>query len=274
MCENFKTILTIAGCDPMAGAGIQADIKTTQALKVYAMSVVTAVTAQNYSGVKGIMPVDKNLLHLQLQCVMEERKPDAVKIGMIPNAETANVIADFLLEKDFPFVVVDPVMISSSGDLLSSNETLNILQNKILPQTYLLTPNIPEAEKLSEMEILSAEDAKKAGERIIKRYGCKSVLVKGGHLQNQDELQDTLIYKKGANIVSRIFTHDFIETNNTHGTGCTLSSAIASFLALGYKLEEGVDISINYLHRVLKESCRHNWGAGKNHPMWHNIEKV
>ena len=222
----MKTALSIAGSDCSGGAGIQADIKTMTMNGVYAMSVITALTAQNTTGVRAIQESTPEFLKQQLDAVFEDIYPDAVKIGMVASGELIRVIADSLNFYNARNVVVDPVMVASAGSSLIKQEAVRTLSEALLPLATLVTPNIPEAQVLSRLKIETKEDMIAAAKMIGDRYHC-AVLLKGGHSVND---ANDLLYEKGE---LRWFEGKRIENPNTHGTGCTLSSAIASNLAKG-----------------------------------------
>lgn len=259
--RNRKTVLTIAGSDSSGGAGIQADIKTMMANGVYAMSAITALTAQNTQIVAAVMNVTPEFLAQQLDCVFTDIFPDAVKIGMMSSADLVRVIARKLREYGAENVVVDPVMVSTSGSRLLDEEAVSILKEELLPQAALVTPNIPEAEVLSGEKISTAEDMIRAAEKISRE--CKTaVLVKGGHSIND---ANDLLYQNGTALW---IEGQRIENPNTHGTGCTLSSAIASNLAKGYGLEEAVQRAKDYLSDALRVMLDLGKGSG---PMDHGF---
>lgn len=254
-----KTALTIAGSDSSGGAGIQADIKTMSANGVYAMSAITALTAQNTVGVQGIFEVTPEFLALQLDSVFTDIPPDAVKIGMVSSAGLIEVIAEKLRQYGAKNIVVDPVMVATSGAKLISDEAVETLKEKLFPLAAVLTPNIPEAEVLAGMPIRSAEDMITAARAISARYHC-AVLCKGGHKLN--DANDLLC--RGDEW--RWFNGARIDNPNTHGTGCTLSSAIASNLAKGDDLETAVARAKAYISDAL--SAMLDLGAGSG-PMDH-----
>lgn len=260
--KKRKTTLTIAGSDSSGGAGIQADIKTMQANGVYAMSAITALTAQNTTGVSGIFEVTPEFLGQQLDAVFTDIYPDAVKIGMVASAELVKMIAFKLKEYKAERIVVDPVMVSTSGSRLISEEAIQILKTELFPLASVLTPNIPEAEVLFGASIHSAEDMERAAQAISEEYHC-AVLLKGGHQLND---ANDLLYAEGK---SRWFYGRRIDNPNTHGTGCTLSSAIASNLAKGYGLEEAVERAKEYISGALAAML--NLGAGSG-PMDHGFD--
>ena len=238
---KMKTALTIAGSDSSGGAGVQADIKTMTMNGVYAMSVITALTAQNTLGVRAILDSTPEFLKEQIDAVFEDIFPDSVKIGMVSSSELIDVIADRLKYYKAKNIVVDPVMVATSGSVLIKTDAIHTLVAKLLPIATLVTPNIPEAEVLSGIKIKSKEDMIKAAEFIEKNYGC-SVLLKGGHSIND---ANDLLCEKGRFVW---FDGKRIDNPNTHGTGCTLSSAIASNLAKGLNLAESVKKAKDYTH--------------------------
>lgn len=240
----MKTALTIAGSDSIGGAGIQADIKTMTINGVYAMSVITALTAQNTMGVMGIMEADPEFVALQIDAVFSDIVPDSVKIGMVASAELIDVIAERLARYNARNIVVDPVMIATSGAALIKNDAVGVLTQKLFPIATLITPNIPEAEVLSGMSLATAGDMECAARRINKEYGC-AVLLKGGH--NINDAND-LLCKDGA---VRWLCGRRIDNPNTHGTGCTLSSAIAAFLARDMTLDVAVARAKEYISGAL-----------------------
>ena len=255
----MKTALTIAGSDSGGGAGIQADIKTMLANRVYAMSAVTALTAQNTTGVTSIMEVSPQFLAEQLDAVFTDIFPDAVKTGMVSSSALIEVIADKLKKYSAKNIVVDPVMVATSGAKLISDEAIQTLTEKLLPLADIITPNIPEAEVLSGMEIKSEDDMIAAAEKISKTCNV-AVLLKGGH--NLNDAND-LLYHDG---IFRWFMGKRIDNPNTHGTGCTLSSAIASGLAKGYSMEEAVKKAKDYISGALAAMLDLGKGSG---PMDH-----
>ena len=257
---KMKTALTIAGSDSIGGAGIQADIKAMTMNSVYAMSVITAITAQNTTGVNGILEVTPDFLKEQLDAVFEDIFPDSVKIGMVSSSELVNVIADRLKYYNAKNIIVDPVMVATSGSALIKTDAIKTLVSELLPIATLVTPNIPEAEILADMKIIDKEDMINAAKYIGDSCGC-SVLLKGGH--NVYDAND-LLYENG-NFVW--FVGKRIDNPNTHGTGCTLSSAIASNLAKGLSLVESVGKAKNYISEALAEGLDLGKGAG---PMMHN----
>ncbi|WP_303863530.1 bifunctional hydroxymethylpyrimidine kinase/phosphomethylpyrimidine kinase [Alkalibaculum bacchi] len=258
----MKTALTIAGSDSSGGAGIQADIKTMTTNGVYAMSAITALTAQNTVGVQGVFEVTPDFLAKQIDSVFNDIFPDAVKIGMVSSTELISTIADKLINYKAENIVVDPVMVATSGSKLITDDAINTLKEKLLPLATVVTPNIPEAEVLSSIKIENAADMIKAAEIISKAYNC-AVLCKGGH--NMNDAND-LLYSSGE---YRWFYRKRIDNSNTHGTGCTLSSAIASNLAKGEDLHTSVEKAKDYISAAL--SAMLDLGAGSG-PLNHAFD--
>ena len=259
MGEQMRTALSIAGSDSSGGAGIQADMKTMSAHGVYAMTAITALTAQNTTGVTSILEVTPSFLSDQLDAVFTDIFPDAVKIGMVSSAALIRVIAQKLQQYGARHIVVDPVMVATSGARLMQDEALGTLKSELLPLAEVVTPNIPEAEILSGMKISSAEDMEKAAKYISEAYHC-AVLLKGGHDLND---ANDLLYRDGA---AKWFYGRRIHNPNTHGTGCTLSSAIASNLACGMALDEAVRRAKEYISGALAAMLDLGQGRG---PMNH-----
>ncbi len=256
--------LSIAGSDSGGGAGIQADIKTMTMNGVYAMTAITALTAQNTMGVTGILEVTPKFLAQQLEAVFEDIYPDAVKIGMVSSAELIEIIARSLKHYNAKNIVVDPVMVATSKARLIQTEAVSTLTKKLLPLATVVTPNIPEAEILSGIHISRKEDMIKAAKEISNTYAC-AVLLKGGHSIND---ANDLLYTNGA---CRWFEGKRIENPNTHGTGCTLSSAIASNLAKGFDLETSVCRAKAYISEALGAMLDLGKGSG---PMNHAFDLV
>ena len=255
----MKTALTIAGSDSCGGAGIQADIKTMTVNGVYAMSAVTALTAQNTTGVTSIMEATPEFLGYQLDAIFTDIFPDAVKIGMVSSKELIRVIAEKLKQYGAEQIVLDPVMVATSGAKLISDDAVEALKSELIPLASVITPNIPEAEVLSGMKITSPEAMEAAAEKIYREFGC-AVLMKGGHQQN--DANDYLYGDEGGTW----FYGKRIDNPNTHGTGCTLSSAIAANLAKGLCLSEAVDRAKTYLSGALAAMLDLGRGSG---PMNH-----
>lgn len=255
----MKTALTIAGSDCSGGAGIQADLKTMTMNGVYAMSVITALTAQNTTGVRGILEIPATFLAQQIDAVFEDIYPNAVKIGMTSSVDVIKVIAERLKYYKAENIVVDPVMVATSGSKLMKMDAVTMLTKELLPIASIVTPNIPEAEVLSESTIRTKEDMVSAAKKISDTYGC-TVLLKGGH--NVCDADD-LLYEDGG---YRWFYGKRINNPNTHGTGCTLSSAIAANLAKGFGMEESVGRAKEYISKALAAMLDLGAGCG---PMNH-----
>jgi hydroxymethylpyrimidine/phosphomethylpyrimidine kinase len=251
----MRKVLTIAGSDSGGGAGIQADLKTFAAHGVFGTSAITAVTAQNTLGVTKWLAMPADLVTAQIEAVAGDLAPDAVKIGMLANAAIVEAVAAAIAELDLPLVVLDPVMIAKGGDRLLEEEAVDAMRSELLPRVHLVTPNIPEAQVLSDMIIRSVEDMHRAGERILER-GPRVVLVKGGHLTGPESI-DVACSAGSTFEVSR----PRIETRHTHGTGCTLSSAIAANLALGLEDRSALERAREYLDGAI----RHAPGIGRGH---------
>ncbi len=258
----MKTALTIAGSDSSGGAGIQADMKTMTANGVYAMSAVTALTAQNTTGVTDILESTPLFLGEQLDAIFTDIFPDAVKIGMVSSAELIAVIAEKLKQYGAKKIVVDPVMVATSGAKLLRDDAVEALCRELLPLAAVLTPNIPEAEILSGMTITDATGMEAAAKLISEKYGC-AVLCKGGHKVND---ADDLLWRNGS---GKWFHGKRINNPNTHGTGCTLSSAIASNLAKGYDLDQSVERAKAYISGALAAMLDLGHGSG---PMNHMFD--
>ena len=258
----MKTALTIAGSDSSGGAGIQADMKTMTANGVYAMSAVTALTAQNTTGVTDILESTPLFLGEQLDAIFTDIFPDAVKIGMVSSAELIAVIAEKLKQYGAKKIVVDPVMVATSGAKLLRDDAVEALCRELLPLAAVLTPNIPEAEILSGMTITDAAGMEAAAKLISEKYGC-AVLCKGGHKVND---ADDLLWRDGS---GKWFHGKRINNPNTHGTGCTLSSAIASNLAKGYDLDQSVERAKAYISGALASMLDLGHGSG---PMNHMFD--
>ena len=257
----MKTALTIAGSDSSGGAGIQADIKTMMANGVYAMSAITALTAQNTTGVTSILNATPEFLGQELDAIFTDIYPNAVKIGMVSEGGLIRTIAAKLRQYEAKNIVVDPVMVATSGARLISEEAVETLKKELFPLACILTPNIPETEVLTGMEVKTTEDMIEAAKRISEEYHC-AVLCKGGHQLND---ANDLLYADGT---YRWFNGKRINNPNTHGTGCTLSSAIASNLAKGFSLEESVERAKDYISGALAAMLDLGKGSG---PMDHGF---
>ena len=258
----MRTALSIAGSDSSGGAGIQADIKTMTLNGVYAMSAITALTAQNTTGVSDIWEVTPEFLGQQIDSVFEDIPPDAVKIGMVSSSKLIRVIAQKLKTYKAENIVVDPVMVATSGSKLIADDAVRILTAELLPIATIVTPNLPEAEVLSGMSIQSPDDMVAAAKRINEAYGC-AVLCKGGHSLND---ANDLLYANGS---YKWFEGKRIDNPNTHGTGCTLSSAISANLAKGFDLSDSVRRAKDYISGALASMLDLGRGSG---PMNHAFD--
>ena len=262
MKKTYNRVLTIAGSDSGGGAGIQADIKAISAMGCYAASAITAVTVQNTIGVQAVHPIPLDILEGQIDAVLSDIGADAIKIGMLHSAEVVNLVAEKIEQYDIKNVVLDPVMVSTSGHRLIEETAIDSLKNRLMPLARVITPNIPEAQVLSGMDILTKEDMHTAAKKIGDSYGC-AVLLKGGHSIND---ANDLLYANGD---FTWFEGKRIDNPNTHGTGCTLSSAIASNLAKGYTLTESVQRSKDYISGALAAMLDLGSGSG---PMNHAFD--
>lgn len=251
----MKTALSIAGSDSSGGAGIQADVKTMTMNGVYAMTAITALTAQNTTGVFSIMEVTPDFLAQQIDSVFQDIRPDAVKIGMISSAALVDVIAQRLDRYSAANIVVDPVMVATSGSALTQTDAVQAMQEKLFPMATVITPNIPEAEVLAGFSIHTLQDMEKAAKKIGDRWGC-AVLCKGGH--NINDASD-LLYRRGT---FTWFEGKRIDNPNTHGTGCTLSSAITANLAKGYDLSTAIQRAKAYISGALASMLNLGQGSG------------
>jgi len=259
----MQIALTIAGSDSGGGAGIQADLKTFHQFGVFGTSVVTAVTAQNTVGVRGWEALGVPLVVQQIDAVAEDLAPDAVKSGMLGTAELVDAVADALARIAPPHYVLDPVMVATSGDRLLRPEAERRIALRLLPLATLVTPNLDEARILAGHDVRSAEDMERAGRALLK-MGARAALVKGGHLESE-QLVDVLVTGTGV----RRYAHPRIATGSTHGTGCTLSAAVAAGLALGRPLERAVADALDFVHRAIVAAP----GLGRGHgPLNHFVE--
>lgn len=267
----YVPVLTVAGSDSSGGAGIQADIKTISALGCYAASAITSITVQNTMGVTAVEAISPDIVAGQIRAVMDDIRPKAVKIGMVNDAPTIRAIASALREYDIRNLVIDPVMVATSGSRLMQDDALGVFCEELLPMATLLTPNIPEAEVLR--GIASSNSSKGGGldswasEYVINmsqsgayRAAAPALLIKGGHIAGRKT--DRLYYMENGRVKVREYTCDDIPTRNTHGTGCTLSSAIASFLALGCSLPEAVEQAKSYVTEALQAGADVRIGSG------------
>ena len=249
-------VLIIAGSDSSGGAGIQADIKTVTALGSYAMTAITAITAQNTTGVKSIIPINSQDILNQIIFTSRDIKPDAIKIGMLHSSKVINSVINALNKIKISKIILDPVMIAKSGARLIDNKAINILKNKLIKKVSLITPNIPEAEALTNTKINSTDDMIYAA-NILLNKGAKNILVKGGHL-NTSFVQDIFVNKN--EII--IFKNKKITTKNTHGTGCTLSSAITTFYSCGKTLKKSCELGTKYVNHAIGSKLNYGKGHG------------
>ena len=249
-------VLIIAGSDSSGGAGIQADIKTVTALGSYAMTAITAITAQNTTGVKSIVSIDSKEIFKQITFTCQDIKPDAIKIGMLHSSKVIKSVINGLKKVKISKVVLDPVMITKGGARLIDNKAIDILKNNLIKKVSLITPNIPEAEILTKTKIKNTEDMINAA-NILLRYGARNVLVKGGHL-NKKIVQDVFVSEKEI----KIFKNKKISTQNTHGTGCTLSSAIATYFSCGKTLKKSCELGIKYVNNAIGSNIKYGKGCG------------
>lgn len=262
--RTYPCVLTIAGSDCSGGAGIQADIKAISALGAYAASAITAITVQNTLGVTGIHPVPPAYVKVQIEAVMDDIRPKAVKIGMINDAEIVKVIAESILKYHPEYVVFDPVMVSTSGCKLMEDEAIEAITTRLIPLASLITPNLSEAEILAGQKIRTVEDMKQQAKEMLK-LGCKGVLIKGGHLDG-GLMCDVL--QTATEEAPHLFTAPKVDSRNTHGTGCTLSSAIATFLALGEPMSVAVEKAKQYVYKGI-ESGKDVFIGGGHGPLNH-----
>lgn len=256
--KRYPVALTIAGSDCSGGAGIQADLKTFSALGVYGASAITSIVAENTQGVQAIESVSLEMLKQQIISVFDDIQVDAIKIGMLHSTGLVEIVAECIDRFKPKWVVSDPVMIATSGDMLIEKDTVDSLKKLLFQRATIITPNLDEASFLSGISINSIEDMKRAGE-ILLQQGCQNVLMKGGHLKGEI-ITDILMQKNGDFIEMKA---PYIDTKNTHGTGCTLSSAIAAHLALGFNLPEAVKYAKEYITNALDNGK--NILLGKGH---------
>ena len=257
----IPNVLSIAGSDPSGGAGIQADLKTFAALGAYGMAVVTSLTAQNTQGVTGVVDVPPDFIRNQIDAIFDDIEVAAVKIGMLANEEIMEAVAEALERHKPEHIVLDPVMVATSGDSLINSDAVEVLKKRVLPIASVITPNIPEAEKLSRKAVI---DMEAAAEGLLE-LGSDAVYLKGGHLKG-DSMRDVLAFKGGT----KTFEASRVETEDTHGTGCTLSSAIAAYLGHGYDLPRACESAKSFVTEALKHG--HMLRVGKGHgPVHHGF---
>lgn len=258
--KQYSKALTIAGSDSGGGAGIQADLKTFSALGCYGMSVITAITAQNTHTVSGIQAADTTIVEQQIDAILEDIGTDVIKIGMLFSADIIEAVTERLSVHKVKKIVLDPVMVSKSGDKLLKDDAIETMVEKLFPLATLITPNIAEANVLTGMEIRSEEQLEEAAERLFET-GAQNILLKGGHLEG-DESADLLFTRENGKTEKYRFTSERIKTKNTHGTGCTFSSAIAAYLAQDCELNEAVRFAKQYIKRAIEDGAGYTIGSG------------
>ena len=264
-CANYITTLTIAGSDSCGGAGVQADVKTMSALGCYAATAITAITVQNTLGVTAVHAVPPEIVAGQIRVVMDDIRPRAVKVGMVNDTATIIAIADALKNYDVEHIVVDPVMVATSGSRLMKDDAVEVFCKQLLPLAKLLTPNIPETEVLSGITVSDKESMDSAALRIL-QLGCSNLLVKGGHLEGK---KIDRLYGE----VEREYVGENVVTRNTHGTGCTLSSAITSFLAQGLPVDAAIGAAKEWLTKALRAGADVEIGKGHG-PVNHFFDPI
>ena len=261
-------VLIIAGSDSSGGAGIQADIKTVTALGSYAMTAITAITAQNTTGVKSIVPIPTKEIFNQITFTIKDIKPDAIKIGMLNSNKVIESVIQSLKIANIKNIVLDPVMVAKGGTKLIDDKAIKMLRDRLIKRVMLITPNIPEAEKLTNTFIRSKEDMIFAAHKLIE-MGASNVLIKGGHLTSKI-VQDIFVSKSDI----KIFNNKRYKTKNTHGTGCTLSSAITTFLSCGKPIKKSCELGINYVNSGIRTNPKYGKGHGPiNHLNSINLER-
>jgi hydroxymethylpyrimidine/phosphomethylpyrimidine kinase len=274
--SSYVRALTIAGSDSGGGAGIQADLKTFSALGCFGMSAITAITAQNTKAVTSVQALPPTLVEAQIDAVFDDIGAEAVKVGMLFDAPIIEAVARALRSWNARNVVLDPVMVAKSGALLLQENAVGALREHLLPLADVATPNIPEAEHLLERRIDSREAMERAAVDLT-RLGPRAVLLKGGHLATEAESPDVLAMRTDDGPRLRWFAERRVATKNTHGTGCTLSSAVAAFLARGYPLEEAVAAGKGYLHQAIVAGAKFELGRGHGpvhhfHAFWPHVQ--
>jgi hydroxymethylpyrimidine/phosphomethylpyrimidine kinase len=250
--KRYPVVLSIAGSDSSGGAGIQADIKTSAALGVYAATAITAITAQNTQGVHSQMAISPELVYDQIVAVIEDLHPSYIKIGMLSNSGVVEAVAAALSRYSLP-IILDPVIVSSTGHRLLSIDAQEVVKRRLLPMSMLVTPNIPEMEALTNTSISTHEHKIEAAKHLLS-LGAQAILLKGGH-EEGDTKSDILFRQSPSGIETQLFTSDTITTRNTHGTGCTLSAAIAAFMARGYGLAEAVAEAKSFITEAIRSGA-------------------
>ena len=257
--KTYPIVLSIAGSDSSGGAGIQADLKTFSALGVYGATAITAITAQNTLGVHAQCPIPPEMVYDQITAVIDDLHPSFVKIGMLSNVEIVLAVAEALSKYSLS-IVLDPVMVSSSGHRLLSIEAQDMVKQKLLPMAMLITPNLPEMEALTELPLSTYEEKEKATKYLLDG-GAKAILLKGGH--EEGDIKTDILFTPSANgIQSSLFSSESIPTRNIHGTGCTLSSAITAYLARGHKLEEAITAAKKFITEAIRSGADIEIGQG------------
>ena len=257
--KTYPVVLSIAGSDSSGGAGIQADLKTFSALGVYGATAITAITAQNTQGVHSQLAIDPQMVYDQIVAVMDDLRPSCVKIGMLSNSEVVMAVAEALSR--YPtHIILDPVIVSTTGHRLLSIEAQEIIKSQLLPLSMLVTPNIPEMEALANHSVDTYEHKVEAS-KILFDYGTKAILLKGGHEEGEHKC-DILFTNSESGIESTIFTSESITTRNTHGTGCTLSSAITAFMARGYDIAEAITEAKFFITEAIRSGADIEIGHG------------
>ncbi|UAL50305.1 MULTISPECIES: bifunctional hydroxymethylpyrimidine kinase/phosphomethylpyrimidine kinase [Metabacillus] len=254
---SISKALTIAGSDSGGGAGIQADLKTFQELNVYGMSAITAVTAQNTLGVHGVFPLTADAVVQQIEAIGSDIGADAIKTGMLFNSEIIEAVSEQIKRFNWSKVIVDPVMIAKGGASLLQDEAVEALKNHLLPLALVVTPNIPEAEVLTGLNILNLDDRQTAA-KILHSFGVKNVVIKGGHAENEEQLVDLLF--DGTEF--SYFTSERIHTKNTHGTGCTFAAAITAEIAKGKSIYHSAETAVAFIREAIKEDLKLGQGHG------------
>ena len=257
--KTYPVVLSIAGSDSSGGAGIQADLKTFSALGVYGATAITAITAQNTQGVHSQLAIDHQMVYDQIVAVIDDLHPSYIKIGMLSNADIVRVVAGALSRYSIP-VILDPVIVSSTGHRLLSIEAQEVVKSQLLPLSTLVTPNIPEMEALTNISLNCYENKVQAS-KILFDYGAKAILLKGGHEEGEHTC-DILFTNSKSGIESAIFTSESITTRNTHGTGCTLSSAITAFMARGYDIVEAITEAKRFITEAIRSGADIEIGHG------------
>lgn len=265
---NISCALTIAGSDPSGGAGIQADLKTFQELQTYGMSVITSLTAQNTTGVQGVHHAPIDFINQQIESITNDIPVHAFKTGMLASVEVMETVAKHAARIDAPFVM-DPVMVATSGDPLIAEEAQDYLKAHLLPLTTVVTPNVPEAETITGLTIRNLNDMENAARMIVKKFGAKYALVKGGHIIDKEKAVD--VFYDGESF--HRFTSKRIDTKNTHGTGCTLSAAITAYLAKDYPILQAIEYAKTYITQAIEHSLDIGDGSGPTNHWAPRIKK-